>query len=173
MAATTSVGGNPAGVVTEDQARAGFLFQLAQFVQWPAGTFTSDTAPLRFCIYGQDTLASNLELTVRGKVIQGRPIVVVTVHDPAQLQGCQVAFIGPLREKQLRDLFSNWRYPAVLLVGESSQFAEMGGTVNLALARGRVSFEINTMAAERAGLIFRSQLLRFARVVADRPGRRP
>ncbi len=164
--------GKPAESISEDQARAGFLYQIAQYVQWPGAAFPLDGSPLRFCIMGQDSVAANLEAAVRGKSIQGHALVVMRAREITHLQGCQVAYIGPVRERALRDLFDTWMYPPVLLVGESSRFTEMGGMVNLAFTEGRVSFEINTAAAERAGLVFRSQLLRFARLVTDHRGSR-
>jgi hypothetical protein len=158
----------PGGAVSEEQARAGFLFQLAQYVQWPRDTFAGDAAPIRFCVVGQDALAPTLETIVQGKRIQGRPILVANLDHPAVLTSCQVAYVGYRREQQLRELLTRWPYPPTLLVGESSRFAELGGIVNLILRDGRVSFEINTAAAERARLELRSQLLRFARIVGDR-----
>jgi hypothetical protein len=39
---------------TEQQVRAVFLFQLAQYTTWPAGVFTDTSTPWRFCVLGQD-----------------------------------------------------------------------------------------------------------------------
>lgn len=170
LAVVPVLAADPLEIVGEDRARAGFLFQIAQYVQWPAGAFPIDASPLRFCILAQDSLFTNLEVTAKGKSIQGHPVVVKSVRNQSRLEGCHVVFIGLARDRQLRDLLAHWSYPHVLLIGEASQFAEMGGMVNLTLEGGRVSFEINPAAADRAGLVFRSQLLRFAKVVVERRG---
>ncbi len=150
---------------TEEQVRAGFLFQLAQYAVWPADAFAAENSPLRFCVLGQDNLVETLQEAVRGKTIQGRSILISRTKEMGQLMGCHVAFIGFARGKQLREAFAKWAYPPVLLVGESEQFAELGGMVNLVIRSGRVSFEINLNAAGRARLEFRSQLLRFAKII--------
>ena len=150
---------------TEDQVRAGFLFQLAQYASWPADAYPSEASPLRFCVVGQDELVDNLEGIVSGKTIQGRAIVIARIRDLGGLQGCHLAFIGWKRVSQLRDALARWSYPPILLVGEAAGFSEAGGMVNLIIRSGRVSFEINLEAAGRARIEFRSQLLRFAHLV--------
>jgi len=150
---------------SEDEVRAAFLFQLAQYVNWPTdGTRPADK-PLRFCVLGQDQLTAKLEPAVKGKRIQGRNISVQRIGTANSLGVCDLAFVGYRSEKQIRAALHSSHFPAVLLVGEADGFAEMGGMVNLVILSGRVSFEINVAAAERAHLEFRSQLLRFARLV--------
>lgn len=157
-------------VATEEQVRAAFLYQLAQYADWPPDSFPGETAPMRFCSLGADDLAATLQTIVSGKRIQGRPITVSVVRDTPELARCHVAFIGFTREKKLRETFSKWSYPPVLLVGEASRFAELGGMVNLVIDSGRVSFEINLSVAAHARLQFRSQLLRLARIVSTKEG---
>lgn len=151
----------------EDQVRAAFLFQLAQFVNWPEDGRGTAQTPLRFCVLGDDTMAGSLSPTVRGKTIQGRPIEVQQLASPERLPQCHLAFIGYKRQKELQAFLTAWAYPAVLLVGESDRFAELGGMVNLVIASGKVSFEINLSSVHRARLEMRSQLLRFATLVGD------
>jgi hypothetical protein len=111
-----------------------------------------------------------LKEVVAGKTISDRPIEVSRASRVEELSSCQVAYIGLSREKQLKDMLSQWSYPPVMLVGEAPSFAEFGGTVKLILESGRVSFEVNTSSAARSRLEFRSQLLRFARIVSDTLG---
>ena len=154
-----------ATAASEDEVRAAFLFQLAQYVTWPSDATRPPDAPLRFCILGQDQLTAKLEPAVKGKRIQGRPVSVQKIGAASSLGACDLAFVGYRSEKQIRATLNSFHLPTVLLVGEAAGFAEMGGMVNLVIQGGRVSFEINIMAAERAHLEFRSQLLRFARLV--------
>jgi hypothetical protein len=159
-----------ATTATEDEVRAAFLFQLAQYVNWPSRPPDQQGAPLRFCVLGQDRLITTLEPTVRGKSIEGRSIVVLRISSAKQLVDCDLAFIAFQSEKQIRATLINWTYPPVLLVGEADRFAELGGMVNLIINSGRVAFEINIAAAARAHLELRSQLLRFARIVSSEKG---
>ncbi len=166
---TANAASEPA-TATEEQVRAGFLFQLAQYVHWPAAAFPGDNAPMRFCVLGQDNLVGTLDASLRGKTIQNRTLVIERIKDAEELSGCHVAFVGYRREKQLRDVFAKGLHRPILLVGEAERFAEIGGMVNLVIESGRVGFEINVETASRAHLEFRSQLLRFARIVSPGQG---
>jgi hypothetical protein len=47
------------------------------------------------------------------------------------------------------------------------RFVERGGMIGLVMSNRRVQFEVNAEAAERAGLMLGSQLMRLARAVVD------
>jgi len=150
---------------TEDQVRSAFLYQVAQFVNWPADSLPAEGRALRFCVLGHDTLADTLTVVVRGKSIDGREIEVSKIDRVNQLADCHAAFIGYLKQKQLTQLFAHWKYPPVLLVGEGVSFLEAGGMVALEIESGRVSFAVNLAVTRQAGLSMRSQLLRLARLL--------
>lgn len=156
----------------EEQVRAAFLYQLAQFVHWPEASYGGPQSPLRFCVLGDDDLERTLQAIAAGKTIDGRRLVVRQVLRGDELVHCHVAFVGLRSERSLRELFHSWQYPPVLLAGEWPGFAEYGGMVNLRLEDGRVSFEVNLEAIDRARLELRSQLLRFARLVGPKGARR-
>lgn len=146
---------------TEDQLRTAFLFQVAQYVSW---TQVKPGDPIRFCVMGDDLLAFNLESAVRGKVIQGRVVSSSRIANPEQITGCQIAYLGVSR-RRIQEILSAWRYPPVLLVGDSDGFAKQGGMVNIRIDSGRLAMEINLQNCRKAGLDVRSQLLRLARIV--------
>jgi hypothetical protein len=149
----------------EDELRAVVLFQLAQYVHWPEDSVRPVNAPLRFCVWGKISRTVKMESILSGKSIQGRPISLQKIESANQLSSCDLAFLDIEPGKKLKAAIALNHFPAVLLVGESKHFAEIGGMVNLVVQSARVSFEINVGAAEKAHLEFRSQLLRFARLV--------
>ncbi len=50
-------------------------------------------------------------------------------------------------------------------MGESEQFARLGGTITFAMEGDRVRFEINLSTAEQGGLKLSAQLLKLAATV--------
>ena len=44
----------------EYSVKATFLYKFASFVEWPAGTFSSDAAPFYLCVVGADPSESNI-----------------------------------------------------------------------------------------------------------------
>ena len=59
---------------SEYQVKAVFLFNFAQFVDWPASAFPDATAPLVIGVLGDDPFGPYLDETVRGETVRGRPL---------------------------------------------------------------------------------------------------
>jgi len=54
-----------------------------------------------------------------------------------------------------------------LTVGETEGFAVLGGIINLTVEGNKVHFEINRLAADRAGQKISSKLLSIAKIVKE------
>src|SRR5260370_41881790 len=61
------------GAATEYQVKAVFLFNFAQFVDWPADAFSGPTTPLVIGVLGDDPFGDFLDQTVRHEHLGGRP----------------------------------------------------------------------------------------------------
>jgi hypothetical protein len=55
----------------------------------------------------------------------------------------------------------------VLLIGETSDFARIGGIINFISRNGRLHFEINIQEAERHGLKISSRILQLATIIEN------
>src|SRR5438874_7448378 len=66
----------------EYQVKAVFLFNFAQFVDWPANAFSGTNAPLVIGVLGEDPFGSFLDETVRGETVNGHPLVVQRYREP-------------------------------------------------------------------------------------------
>ena len=55
-----------------------------------------------------------------------------------------------------------------MTVGEAEGFAVKGGIINLTVEGNKVHFEVNRLAADRAGLRISSRLLSLAKIVTER-----
>ena len=56
---------------------------------------------------------------------------------------------------------------STLTIGGTEGFATLGGIINLAIEGNKLRFEINPLAADRAGLKISSKLLNLARIVKE------
>ena len=59
------------------------------------------------------------------------------------------------------------RGSSTLTIGETEGFATLGGIINLTVEENKVRFEINLLAANRAGLKISSKLISLARIVKE------
>src|SRR5438874_6356683 len=55
------------GPSREYQLKAAFIYNFAQFVEWPGTAFASPTAPFVIGVVGDGSLAGTLEQAVKGK----------------------------------------------------------------------------------------------------------
>src|SRR6266852_4378714 len=60
----------------EYQLKGVFLFNFAQFVEWPPTAFPEPQTPLVIGVLGEDPFGPYLDETVRGEKVNNRPLVV-------------------------------------------------------------------------------------------------
>jgi hypothetical protein len=154
-----------AQTIDEYKVKAAFVYNFAKFVEWPAETFKTAMDPFRICVLGQDPFGGALGSTVNGKTLLGRPFVVADIGDVSQAGDCQILFVASSENKRLRAILTGLRTVGTLTVGETEGFAGLGGIINFKIDDGRVRFEINVVAAERAKLRISSNLLNLAQIV--------
>ncbi len=155
----------------EYQIKAVFLYNFAQFVEWPATAFTNATAPICIGIVGDDPFGATLEETVRNESINNRKLVVHHVQSESELQGCHLIFVSKSEKRRLEEIFPKLNSRPVLTVGESDGFMRQGGVINFFLEDRKVRFEINPATAQQQGLRISSQLLSLAKIVKTAPGK--
>lgn len=165
MALAIAWGSGPGAPLEEYQVKAAFIFNFTRFVEWPAGTFSAPNEPLAVCILGQDPFVRTLEATVAGKMVDARPLVVRGIPSPKQANGCHVVFIGSNESKHVTAVLSGVAGPGVLTIGDSDIPGGTGAAITFLLEGGKVRFDINVDAAERAKLRISSRLLSLAHSV--------
>lgn len=149
----------------EYQVKAAFLYNFAKFVEWPPQAFKTPQDPIAICVLGANPFGAALADLIRGKSIDGRPIVFRLVQEAEEAGACQILFVGASAEKRFRSLWGNLTPAGLLTVGEAPGFTADGGMINFKLDSGRVRFEINLDAAQRAQLHISSKLLSLAQIV--------
>jgi YfiR/HmsC-like len=154
---------------SEYQVKAAFLFHFAQFVESPAEAFKNGASPLTFCTVGEDPFRGQLEGSLGGKTVNGRPIRVLHFKQAQGIQGCQVLFLRSPEKKFISARLANLKASPILTVGESDKFAEQGGMIGFFLEQDKVRFQINLAAAEKANLKISAKLLALARTVFGKP----
>jgi YfiR/HmsC-like len=148
----------------EYRIKAVFLFNFAQFVDWPPEAATSSQAPLIIGVLGDDPFDGYLDETVRGEKLKNRPFVVQRYRRVEDIAGCQVLFISRTIPSQLGHIMAALKGRSILTVGDTEGFAEDGGIIRFVTENNRIKFRINVDAAEAAHLVISSKLLRLAEV---------
>jgi hypothetical protein len=151
----------------EYQIKAVFLFNFAQFVEWPAGTFSSVEAPFVIGVLGKDPFGDYLDATVRDEKINGHAIVVKRFDDVAKVKDCHILFMTPKKSDQLQQILADLKFQNVLTVGDISNFAHQGGMIGFFTDNNKIKIQINPEVAKGAGLEVSSKLLRVSEIVSS------
>ncbi|MCI4348028.1 MAG: YfiR family protein, partial [Thermoplasmata archaeon] len=74
-----------AKLTREYDLKAAFLFNFAQFVEWPPGAFPEASSPFVMCILGDDPFGKSLDEIVAHEAIRNRRIVVRRHRDVQEI----------------------------------------------------------------------------------------
>jgi hypothetical protein len=146
----------------EHQVKAVFLFNLAQFVEWPAKAFPEPGAPLIIGVLGEDPFGSYLDETLRGESVRSRPLMLQRYRRVSEIKVCHMLFISRSESDRLDQIFATLRGRNVLTVGDADDFISRGGMIRLVTEKNKIRIRINVGAVRAAGLTISSKLLRLA-----------
>lgn len=145
--------------------KAGFLFNFAKYVEWPEGAFREPGSPLVIGVVGRDPFGKDLDRTLEGKTVKGRPIRVVRFRSPEDIRDVHILFVPSSEEHRIEAVLRQVRSKPTLLVGEGPRFCREGGTLNILLQDGQPKLQANPDAAARANLTIDAKLLRASTIV--------
>ena len=148
----------------EYQLKAGYLYNFAKFIEWPAPPLAAGAA-FRVGVLVDENACAIIADTLRGRMIGDHPIEVVLLTPDSDPTGCRVVFVpraSSLTPAQFRE-----RRPdaPVLLVGEKDGFAAAGGEIGFVPRGDNLRYQVNLSAAQRAGLKLSARLASLAEIV--------
>jgi hypothetical protein len=146
----------------EYQIKAVFLFNFAQFVDWPPKAFADAQTPLVIGILGEDLFGSYLDETVRGEKVNNRPLVVQRFRRIGEIKACHVLFISRSENARLEEILASLKGRSILTVGDNDDFALRGGMIRFVTEKNKIRMRINLEAVKAANLTISSKLLRLA-----------
>jgi hypothetical protein len=153
----------PPSGLTEAQAKAAVLYNLALFVQWPAEAFESG-ATLQFGLVRADPVLRAMS-GVEGRFVNGRSVRIRSLKSVDE-QLCHVLYIPEL-DREGQAWLDRVNGKPVLTVSDDERFLKAGGMIRVSFVESRVRFDIDIGHAERAGLKISSKALILARVLRD------
>ncbi len=157
--------GAQAAKASEAQVKAVFLFNFAQFVDWPPEAVPDSQAPLVIGILGGDPFGDFLDATVRGEHRGARPFAVRRYQRVDEITRCDILFISRPVGDQPEEILARLKNRPILTVSDADRFAERGGMIRFVTDRSRIRLQINPEPAEAARLTISSKLLRVAEVI--------
>lgn len=149
----------------DQQVRAQFIYNFANFVEWPEDAFKDKQAPIKICLFGAVYFAEYL-YTYSGTLIGNRKLLVQAAQEFDDIKsGCHILYVGEDKRVELPTFWQQIQYIYVLSIGEHSGFADKGGIINILRTQDRLQFDVNIENALGNGLFLDSDLLTLARVI--------
>jgi hypothetical protein len=148
-----------------------FLYNFTKFVEWPSDSFHDQGASLAICVIGNDPFSPDLEAELRTRTVGSHPVEIKTLRSNDPLNVCHMVFVPVTEKSQAARIVSGLKGSSTLTVGEIEGFAVQGGIINLTVEENKLHFEVNPLAAERAGLKISSKLLSMAKIVKEQVDR--
>jgi hypothetical protein len=148
----------------ESLVKAAFLHKFASFVEWPDGTFSSPSAPLRIGVLGDPQVWRELRDLARDRDRDGRPVVVTSLNPGDPLTGHHILYLRAASPVRITELLA--QVPdGVLTVADSDGAHPRGSVLSFFIDEGRVRFGASLEAAARQKLRLSPRLVSIARSV--------
>jgi hypothetical protein len=152
----------------EYQLKAVFLFNFAQFVEWPPQAFADAQTPLVIGVLGRDPFGAYLDETVRDEKVNGRSLTVQRYRRVEEIGACHILFISRSEADRLGQILASLKDRNILTVGDADGFTERGGMIRFVIENNKIRLRINLNAAKAARLTISSKLLRPAEIAAGK-----
>ena len=159
-----------AGASPEFQVKAVFLFNFAQFVEWPPGAFEDEQSPLVIGVLGSDPFGSFLDDVVQGESVNGHALAVKRYRKIEDVEHCHVLFVSGSEGSHVSKITRTLRGRPILTVCDWEGLARQGAIIRFLAEDDHVRLQINLDAAKAAGLTISSKLLRSAEIVGGQKG---
>jgi hypothetical protein len=153
------------GPSEEYKIKAVFLYNFAQFVEWPERAFLASGPELVIGVLGDDPFGPYLDETVRGEKVANHPLTVNRYQKVSDIRTCHVLFISKSISEKYEDVFQAVKGKSILTVSDASGFAKKGGMIRFQSEDNKIKLKINLDAARAEDLVISSKLLRIAEIV--------
>ena len=153
-----------ADLALEYQVKCAYVFNFARFVEWPASAFPSAESPLIVGLAGNNKFTEALRNSLRGRIVENRPLVIKEVTDSDQASKVHILAFGNPDAAMITALLQKVGGRPVLTVSDADGFLDMGGMIQLKLKGDKVQFSVNLPTVDQSGLKISSQMMQYAEI---------
>jgi len=146
--------------------KAVFLFNFAQFTDWPANAFDKPDSPLVIGVLGDDPFGALLDDAVRDETVNGRKFVVERYRRVEDIKTCHILFISQSETRRLDKIVAALKEKPVLTVSDIDGSAYRGVCVRFITENNKIRLRINTDSLKEANLTMSSKLLRVSEIIS-------
>jgi hypothetical protein len=146
--------------------KAVFLFNFAQFTDWPTNAFDAPDSPLVIGVLGDDPFGALLDDAVRDETVNGRKFVVERYLHVEDIKTCHILFISQSESRRVEKIVTSLKGKPILTVSDISDSASRGVCVRFITENNKIRLRINMDSLNDANLVMSSKLLRVAEIIS-------
>ncbi len=151
---------------SENQIKAVYLFNFAEFIRWPETAFSMHPDTFHFCALSENNpVIRNLQKVIAGEKVKGRNLVFRHIENPQLVKGCQILYIQNHEFSAFNKFSSDIEKQNILSVSDTDDFVKRGGMIVLSKYNNRLRPTINIQRLKQAGLNASVKLLKLALIV--------
>ena len=138
-----------------------FIVRFAKYIEWPQSAKSGD---FQIGVFGSGEAEKAIESTVQGKTIGNQKITVRHFNSVSEITPCNILFVTFAKTSNYYAANARLQGKSALIITEKEGMAQKGSDINLVYTDGKMNFEINKAATEKAGLKIPANLLSLAKI---------
>lgn len=146
----------------ERSVKAAFLYKFLAYVEFPPRVFADASSPLVIGVLGSDDMAQEVQRSVAGRSLNGRPIVVRSLHDGDAIGPVHLLFVAGSDSARVTRVLRQPAPGPILSVSECGNGLQAGSIINFRVIDQHVRFDVSLDAAEKNNIKLSSRLLSVA-----------
>lgn len=165
----TGTGDAPEAI--EYRVKAGYLYNFAKFITWPAAPTPPAQGPLWIGLLDAGDAVPIIQPLLEGKQVNGRPIRIQAVKPGVLGRELHILMVTRSARRTPESIAAELGTNATLVVGETDQFATRGGMIGFVREEEAIRLTLNLDRATEAGLEVSAKLASVAKVVRTQTAR--
>ena len=148
----------------EYKLKAGLMYNLAKFVEYPVSSENADPGNFIIGILGEDPFGNEINV-LNEKTVQERIIKIERYHSIHEMKECHMLFVCVSEKLNTASVLDRIKGKSILTISDMEGFAEIGGMINFVTVNNRICFNVNLSSAQKAGLKLSAHFLKLTTVV--------
>jgi hypothetical protein len=124
----------------EYELKAVFLYNFAQFVDWPPAAFAGSETPLVIGVVGKNPFGARLKDIVSGEKVNGHDVTVQYYDDAQDIGACHILFINLSESNKREEVLAVVKGRNILTVSDALGFPAEGGMIRLFTRDNKIRF---------------------------------
>ncbi|HNP20331.1 MAG TPA: YfiR family protein [Fulvivirga sp.] len=143
----------------EHELHSMMIYNFLKYIQWPGDKNSGDFV---IGVLKDDDVYNTLNTWYGNKERGGKKFIIKKFNSASEVTDCQLLYVGASASNQFEEVLAKIQSNATLTVSNKRGLGEKGSCINFKVIDGRLKFELNQAAMDKAGLKTSSQLAAMA-----------